>query len=188
MQHFYHNVEGFMNHRNTVLLDHVIEHFPPGGTWVELGSWVGRSTAYSVVELYNKQKLGAFYCVDTWLGGDEHYGWQQLQNLRDRFDQAMQPIRELITPIESVSWVAAERFDHQSVDFCYVDAGHTYEAVTQDLEHWWPKLRPGSFFAGDDYTKGYPGVQRAVWEFFDKVHCKVSRMGRCWLVTKPFDM
>jgi hypothetical protein len=40
-------------------------------------------------------------------------------------------------------------------------------------------------FAGDDYTKGHPGVQKAVWEFFKELNIKVRRAGRCWLVSKP---
>jgi phytoene dehydrogenase-like protein len=64
-------------------------------------------------------------------------------------------------------------------------SGHSYEAVTKDLQAWWPKMRPGAMFGGDDYTKGYPGVQQAVWDFFGPRDIKVRRAGRCWLVTKP---
>jgi hypothetical protein len=89
--------------------------------------------------------------------------------------------------LSMISWNAADKFNDNTVDFCYVDAGHSYDAVTNDLTAWWPKLRPGSMFAGDDYTKGYPGVQKAVWDFFGPQDIKVRRSGRCWLVTKPFD-
>jgi hypothetical protein len=188
MDHFYQNINGFMSHKNTIMLDIVLDQFPPGGTWVELGSWTGRSAAYCMVELINREKLGPFYCVDTWKGeASIAYDMDVIQDLKNIFCQNLNPVIEQVTMLSEISWQAADNFKDESVDFCYVDAGHSYEAVTNDLTAWWPKLRPGSRFAGDDYTKGYPGVQKAVWDFFGPRDIKVSRSGRCWIVTKPFD-
>ena len=188
MDHFYQDISGFMSHKNTVMLDIVLDQFPAGGTWVELGSWTGRSAAYCVVELINRNKLGKFYCVDTWKGEAAiAYDHATVQDLENIFKQNLTPVIEHITMLSMISWNAADKFDDNTVDFCYVDAGHSYEAVSNDLTAWWPKLRPGSMFAGDDYTKGYPGVQKAVWDFFGPQDIKVRRSGRCWLVTKPFD-
>jgi hypothetical protein len=188
MEHFYQSVDGFMSHKNTIMLDIVLEQFPAGGTWVELGSWTGRSAAYCVVELINRDKLGPFYCVDSWKGEEAiAYDTDTVQDLENIFRQNLKPVLEHITMLTMMSWHAATDFEDDSVDFCYVDAGHSYDAVTSDLQAWWPKLRPGSQFAGDDYTKGYPGVQQAVWDFFGPLNIKVRRSGRCWLVTKPFD-
>jgi len=188
MDHFYQDISGFMSHKNTVMLDLVLDQFPPGGTWVELGSWTGRSAAYCVVELINRNKLGEFYCVDTWQGEAAiAYDSDIVQNLEQIFRDNIKPVLNQITMLTEISWHAAEQFEDESVDFCYVDAGHSYQAMVNDLTAWWPKLRPGSAFAGDDYTKGYPGVQQAVWEFFGARNIRVRRAGRCWLVTKPFD-
>jgi hypothetical protein len=63
MEHFFHNITGFMSHRNTVMFDLVIENFPVGGTWVELGSWTGKSAAYCAVELIRANKLGPCWIV-----------------------------------------------------------------------------------------------------------------------------
>lgn len=184
MEHFYTQVEGFMNHRNTIMLDFAIGKFPAGGRWVELGSWMGRSAAYCVVELINANKLGEFYCIDTWDGGIEHQGWQELDRLRASFDSYTRPIASHITAIQSDSWLAADQFEDNSVDFCYVDAGHTYDCVTRDLKAWWPKVKTGCYFGGDDYTKGWPQVCRAVEDFFAPQKIKVSKSGRCWIVKK----
>ena len=184
MDHFYNKIDGFMNHRNTDLLNRAVQEFPAGGTWVELGSWTGKSAAYCAVELINAGKIGKFYCVDSWLGGPEHYDNAILKNLKQIFTDNVAPISNYITAIEGMSWDAAKQFDDNSVDFCYVDAGHSYECVTNDLTAWWPKIRSGQMFGGDDYTKGYPDLQQAVWDFFKPRGIKVSRMGRCWVVRK----
>ena len=126
--------------------------------------------------------------MDTWKGEAAiAYDTAIVQDLRKIFRQNVKPVIKQIEMLSMISWNAAKKFDDNTVDFCYVDAGHSYEAVSNDLTAWWPKLRPGSMFGGDDYTKGYPGVQKAVWDFFGPQDIKVRRAGRCWLVTKPFD-
>jgi hypothetical protein len=187
MEHFYQTVEGFMGPRNIMMFDLVIKDFPQAGTWVEIGSWMGRSTAYCAVELLNCNKMGKFYCIDTWQGGDtlENHQYVLEGKLKQVFLDNIAPVADYITPIESLSWAAADQFADSSVDFCYVDALHTYEAVMQDLTAWWPKIRPGSWFAGDDYTKGWPGVQQAVQQFFGELGVRYDRCGRCWIVKKP---
>jgi hypothetical protein len=47
----------------------------------------------------------------------------------------------------------------------YVDADHAYEAVREDIVHWWPKLVPGGIMAFHDFLNPAYGVRRAVEEF-----------------------
>jgi len=51
------------------------------------------------------------------------------------------------------------------LDFVYIDAEHTYDACKADLHAWYPLIRPGGVISGHDYG-GFPGVTRAVDEFF----------------------
>ena len=66
---------------------------------------------------------------------------------------------------------AAPKFADGSLDWVYIDARHTYEAVTEDLRLWAPKLRAGGSLCGHDYTDSeharmmHFGVYRAVNEF-----------------------
>lgn len=65
----------------------------------------------------------------------------------------------------------ADEFPDGYFDFVYIDANHTYEGVYPDLTHWWPKIRIGGLFCGDDYTnltnpgEGKYGVVEAVNQF-----------------------
>ncbi len=65
-------------------------------------------------------------------------------------------------------------YDKNFFDFIHIDAWHTYEAVKADLEAWWPKLRKGGVFCGDDFIPARShvesrfGVDEAVIEFFGK--------------------
>ncbi len=65
--------------------------------------------------------------------------------------------------------VAAE-FPESSLDFVFIDADHTYEAVRRDLKAWWSKVRPGGLLCGHDYgvygdATGEWGVSQAADEF-----------------------
>ena len=55
----------------------------------------------------------------------------------------------------------------------YIDATHTFEAVTNDLDVWYPKLKEGGFLCGHDYAiKRWEGVVKAVDNFVDqKIIC-----------------
>ena len=39
----------------------------------------------------------------------------------------------------------------RSVDFLYLDGAHEYEMVKQEMQRYWPKVRPGGMLAGHDY-------------------------------------
>ena len=78
---------------------------------------------------------------------------------------------------------AADMFPDEYFDFIYIDADHSYEGVVRDLKAWWPKIKKGGLFCGDDYIpddgdiwltgQGDPvyagkfGVRKAVNEFVD---------------------
>ncbi len=63
-------------------------------------------------------------------------------------------------------------FDRDSLDFIYLDAGHTYETVKHDMMNCFEHLKEGYFLLGHDFT-GNPeelkrsgfGVLKAVLEF-----------------------
>jgi hypothetical protein len=66
-----------------------------------------------------------------------------------------------MTTVEAAPFVSDE-----SLDFVFVDAGHSYAAVSADIDAWWPKVKPGGWFGGHDYHEHHPGVMRAVQECF----------------------
>lgn len=77
-------------------------------------------------------------------------------------------------------------------DVVFIDAMHTYEACKQDIELWWPRLKPGGVMAFHDYghllnrdgsvKAGFPGVTQAVDEKVGKPQGIVCSLA--W-VTKP---
>jgi hypothetical protein len=58
--------------------------------------------------------------------------------------------------------VAADLFAPQSVDFVFADADHTTSGLLADIKAWYPKIKWGGFFLGDDID--WPSVRKAVEE------------------------
>jgi predicted O-methyltransferase YrrM len=72
------------------------------------------------------------------------------------------------TIIRKKSIDGAKDIPDESLDFVYIDAGHDYNSVKEDVEAWVPKVKVGGIVAGDDYyvmKSGNRGVIDAVDEY-----------------------
>jgi Methyltransferase domain len=74
---------------------------------------------------------------------DQHYEEMlyniSLRNLGSRY----QHIREF-------SWDAASKIANNSLQFVFIDAEHSDDAITKDLDAYWPKLVDGGIMSGHD--------------------------------------
>jgi FkbM family methyltransferase len=160
----------------------LVNNLFPNGKGVEIGVLKGD---YSKIILERWHK-GTLFLVDTWRhidsyidmnGQDDKYHYDCLiktcENIKPWQDRAH------VIRMDSVS--AANMFPDEYFDFIYIDADHSYEAVVRDLKAWWPKIKKGGLFCGDDYIPddgdiwltvgnestyaGKFGVRRAVNEF-----------------------
>ena len=59
--------------------------------------------------------------------------------------------RNNIRIVREFSVKAAKFFPDEAFDFIYIDADHTYEAVSEDLAAWYPKVKVGGVIGGHDY-------------------------------------
>ena len=70
----------------------------------------------------------------------------------------------------------AKQIPDKSIDMVYIDATHTFEAVTNDLDVWSKKVRPEGFICGHDYAiKRWEGVVKAVDNFVEKNNMLLKR-------------
>lgn len=74
---------------------------------------------------------------------------------------------------------ASRTIEDGSLDFVFVDADHSYEAVQEDIALWKPKVKAGGWLGGHDYhTRKFPGVVQAVNEAFGGTHHEMP--GTIW--------
>lgn len=66
------------------------------------------------------------------------------------------------------SSIDGSRHVEDGLNFVYIDAEHTEEAVAQDIAAWWPKIKVGGVLCGHDYRMDGNGVDMAVAKFMSK--------------------
>lgn len=66
-------------------------------------------------------------------------------------------------------------------DMVYIDGSHKYADTIRDIKDWAPRIKKGGFICGHDYRKKFPGVVKAVGEYFKKKPDKVFK-DSSWLI------
>lgn len=97
----------------------------------------------------------------------------------------LEPYKSRSVLLRELSQNASQIFFDRSLDFVYIDGNHSYEAVKQDIESWYPKIRSGGLLIGDDYSVYFLGLCQAVNEFCQKEGLKLYNLGAKWWVLKP---
>lgn len=186
MEHFYQNLgENWFTY--PTLYENMVEYFPDGSHFVEVGTWKGMSAAYMAVEIINSNKDIKFDCVDC---------WEYIKELPDdipedsfpedlfaTFLTNIEPVKHIITPIKELSWDGAKHYEDNSLDFVFIDAAHDYESVKKDINAWYPKIKESGIISGHDYA-WCDDVRRAVDEFFKPLGFNIQELEGCWIIAK----
>lgn len=149
------------------------------GEGAELGvAWGGFSEI-----LLDNSKLSKLYLIDPWMAqdGPNNDGLSRLtgEENNERYLHVKKTFGDFDGRSELIrmtSEEAAPKIKDDSLDFVYIDADHSYDAIKQDLDLWWPKVKLGGIFSGHDYFDGGPlnfGVKKAVDEFMANTDQKV---------------
>lgn len=181
MEHFYESIHGWFNYES--LYSEMVEKFPDGSHFVEVGTWLGRSASYLAVEIVNSGKDIKLDCVDTWLGAPELMEEEVVKNgtLYSDFIRNIEPVKRIITPIRLTSTQASHLYKDGTLDFVFIDADHTKEGINSDLGCWFPKIKVGGIIAGHDWD--YPEIKETLNGFFGEENIGV-RMPNTWVYYK----
>jgi hypothetical protein len=129
-------------------------------TGAELGVQQG---LFSEVTLGNWSDCDRYYLIDVWRKLDSNY--KDSANVDDNiqdllYQETKKRLRKFedrteLVYIRDFTSNAVHSIPDGSLDYVYIDARHDYCSVTEDLELYWPKLRPGGIVAGHDYMLGF---------------------------------
>jgi Predicted O-methyltransferase len=133
---------------------------------VELGTWKGCS-AIAVARLVRKWG-GNVTCVDVWEQENVMGDFTPVTISECMRNMAAAGVSASVRLLPARTTHAARHW-HGWIDYLYVDAGHSFEDCTQDLELWWPHVRVGGLIAGDDYGDPRQGVTES-WDLFELNH------------------
>lgn len=157
------NIEGWMTFQELTWLYHTAKKYK---NVLEVGSWKGRSTH----ALLSGCK-GTVTSVDTWEGSidqrDDTSWMAKREDIFSIFKSNVGHFENLVIH-KSMSVEGAKAFPDGHFDMIFIDAGHTYQDVIDDIEAWLPKMKPDGMFCGHDYIESWMGVIAAVDEKFGK--------------------
>ena len=134
------------------------------GTAVEIGSHIGE--AANIMSLFFEKVI----CVDP--HEDPAVKKVFIANTGGRNIELM----------NTTGHEAAKIFDRESLAFVYIDAIHTFDAVTEDIQDFYPKIAENGYIAGHDYDKENPGVMMAVNNIFE--YPDFTFVDSSWLIKK----
>jgi len=122
---------------------------------VELGVQKGN---YALHTLSRWKKCKRYYAVDLWEHQKNYYdGANVNQNKQEQFlhETKKKLSKYPVTYIRNYTHLAVQSFENNSVDYVYVDARHDYLGAKEDIEDWWPIIKPGGLLAGHDFEDAY---------------------------------
>lgn len=133
---------------------------------IELGSWLGKSTRFIAENAPNAK----IYAIDHWKGSPEHHEphrvdvKDKLPTLYETFLVNCWEYKDQIVPLKMDTKKGLLKCYEKGLkpSLVYIDAGHDYESVLQDVQASHGYF-PNAVLVGDDWER--PGVHRAVIAF-----------------------
>lgn len=148
-------------------LIHIANNGPLNGiVGVELGVAEGK---YSERILQNCI-IDHWYSIDMW-AGDRGHDVKQYKSALSR----LLPYKEINTVLRMKFDEALDLFPDQFFDVIYIDGyAHTGQESGKTLKDWWPKLKDGGLFSGDDYTSSWPATLAQVDQFSKEYNTEIK--------------
>ena len=129
---------------------------PENAVIVEIGSFLGRSTASFALACKGTQKH--IYAIDLFEGDNDMYGQGDFQR-RFQENMARCGIAEHVTDMKSHSLEVAKGWT-TPIDILFIDGSHEYDDVKADFHAFFPFVKKGGIIAFHDIKGKWDGVIR----------------------------
>lgn len=170
-QPFLNDPETYKRHRKTDAVVEWLRRFGTGGRWCEVGVAAG---VFSEI-IMEVNKPDELYLVDPWAmppadyaGGDVFatITEDELRRWRRRVEVNLERYENVFT-FEMNLLEAAKKFKPRYFDVVYIDANHSYDEASADLNAWAGLVRDGGSLCGHDFVDGHSFIEvpRAVRDF-----------------------
>ena len=142
----------------------------------EIGVHRGECSGH-LLELHPGLKL---YMIDMW-SPDTYAGkgddaatepyrkiyQEQSEENRKKAESVVEKFKTRAEIIPLCSLEANELINFEELDFCFIDASHSYEDVKADIIAWLPKVKPSGWLILHDFDNpNFPGVKKAMEDVF----------------------
>ncbi len=179
------NIRGMISNRAGEELFSLVYMQNLTGDVLEIGSFQGKSTYFlgSAVKFSGNGKMFAVDHFKGNLGKKKFYvvGKNDLSDLEEGFINNIKKtyLHKTVTLINKPSYEAVNHIKDNSIRFLFIDAGHSANEVSTDLELFKRKLKKKAIIAFDDYAPTFPGVVEVANNFIKNENInKKYLMGR----------
>lgn len=163
------------------------------GEIIEIGSWKGHSANYMIDACKESGLISRIVCVDTFLGGPEHWLLKGMIETLHRKNGQPTILNNFLAntiargnagqvfPLCLDSGAAAkvlQRFDFKA-DLIFVDGAHDFDDVTRDIMKYYPFLSKDGVMFGDDYQ--HKPLADAVHQCAEALGVQVLVFKRKWI-------
>lgn len=131
-----------------------------------VGCEVGVREGINALRIFQNLNVKKLYLVDPYLPYDEPLipeasTEQYHTRMKREAELRLSNYSDRIVWIDEKSDVAFKSISDK-LDFCYIDAMHTYEDVKRDIENFGSLLCSGGVVGGHDFNQAYFGLCRAI--------------------------
>ena len=169
------DVKGWLSPVEGYLLYRLARDGEGQGAIVEIGSWMGRSTAWLAA---GSKAAGRehVHAVDVFDGGPMLKELEVIRKEGTTYHHFTENLERLglfdhVEPIVAESSAAAQGWTKGAIRLLFIDGDHRYPAVRQDFDLWSSHVVVGGFVVLDDAIDTYPGVLQLLQEILaDKKH------------------
>jgi hypothetical protein len=165
---------------------------------IEVGSFSGKSTINIARALLNSKSKPTFVllCIDTWLGGFEHWlDDQQRQLMAIQYGRptvyeqfianiVANNLTNYIIPYSTTSIMGARFLLEKKLfpQIIFLDSAHLQGETYVELELYWLLIQDGGILIGDDWS--WKAVRCDVIRFIEHVQAKLTVLGNIWFIKK----
>ena len=123
-------------------------------TMAEVGVWKGE---FAEAILRHSSTIREYYLIDPWAKlPDWNKPWnvepEVFEAVYSEMDERTRFASEKRRILRGRTKDVSPQIPDESIDLAYIDGDHTLRGITIDLIKMWPKIKPGGFIGGDDFT------------------------------------
>ena len=139
-----------------------------------VGCEVGVDRGHNALAMFICLHIEKLYLVDHW---KNHRAFEEAKKRLADFADRIMWLKKMSADVSD------EEIPRESLDFCYIDGGHTYDVVRADLESYWSRIKPDGMLCGHDYMREKE-VRKAVNDFQEAEKLRVYYFDQDWWIWK----
>tara|TARA_B100001113_G_scaffold313549_1_gene278651 strand:+ start:1343 stop:1945 length:603 start_codon:yes stop_codon:yes gene_type:complete len=159
------NIPSFWPHRWP--FEQIVKNLPDKGKLLEIGPYLGKSTASWALSFRVKNKDWNIHTIDAFKGINK--AWPGMEYLQITEEEHLPQFEKNIAGWDNITWEKTfwtpDYKGDRDYDVLFYDGLHDYQSVKQVLEHYINV----SCIVVDDYDKEHEGTMEAVDEFYNSL-------------------